>query len=50
MENQGEMFLVKGCGVSFICHSREDVKARITEIIDKGGVPEVQRWAGPING
>lgn len=50
MGTQNETFLVKGCGVSFICHNREDVKARISEIIDKGGVPEVQRWAGSVNG
>lgn len=50
METLNETYLVKGCGVSFICHSREDVKARCSEIIDKGGVPEVQRWAGSTNG
>jgi hypothetical protein len=44
MENKPEVFKVSGCGVTFICNNREEVKARVLEIIDRGGVPEVQRW------
>ncbi len=45
MENQGELFLVKGCGVSFICKNRAQVLERINEILERGGIPEVMRWS-----
>lgn len=58
METQNETFLVKSTftvegtnrTVSFLCHSREAMKARVTTIIDEGGAPEVQRIPESNNG
>ena len=44
MENF-ETWLVNGCGVSAICHTREGVMYWMVEMVKRGGIPSVTRWA-----
>lgn len=58
MGTQSETFLVKSTftvegtnhTVSFLCHSREAMKSRVTKILDEGGAPEVHRVLDSTNG
>lgn len=40
--------LVNGCGISAICDTIEGLNYWISEIIYRGGVPQVMRWAGAL--
>ena len=35
------MYLVTGCGVSVICESKEAVKRWMSDMIERGGTPNV---------